>query len=50
MSRLHKFALLSKEAVADSPSRRDGVVAKMEDRRRKMTATHLKNVAFDLKM
>lgn len=42
MSRLHKFPLHSREQAANSPSRRDGVPEKMEDRRLRMTAQHMK--------
>lgn len=50
MSRLHTFRPLTKEQVCNSPSRRDGVPEKMEDRRRRTTALHLKAVSHKNKM
>lgn len=47
---LLKFPLLSKEQIANSPSRQDGVPEKMEARRRRMTAQHMKTVCHDFKM
>ena len=49
MSRLVRFPLLTREEVEQSPSRRDGVALKMEERRRRLTALHMKTVVHDLK-
>lgn len=50
MSRLHKFPLMSKEELANSPSRADGVPENMELRRRKLAAQHMMEVSNIFRM
>lgn len=50
MTRLHKFTLMSAEALRNSPSRADGVPETMEARRRKLAAQHLKQVCSRFKL
>ena len=47
---LLKFPLLSRAELDNSPSRKDGVSLEMEERRRSLTAQHLKRVTFDMQM
>lgn len=50
MSRLHRFGLLTKEQLANSPSRADGVPENMEQRRRKLAAQHMRDVCFKFQL
>lgn len=50
MNRLHKFQLLTKEQLEQSPSLRDNVPPNMEHRRRKLAAQHMKAVSCRFKM